>query len=54
MDVMARLYTMGNVGKYIERMKNNKDVPCQFVWWQYDQLEANLKKPTIDSHLGHH
>jgi hypothetical protein len=22
-------------------MNNNKDVPCQFIWWRYDQLEVD-------------
>jgi hypothetical protein len=37
-DVMTRYIPWANVGEYIQRMKNNKDVPCQFIWWQYDQL----------------
>jgi hypothetical protein len=52
-DVMASYIPWANVGEYIERMNNNKDVPCQFIWWRYDQPKASLKNPTIDSHLGH-
>jgi hypothetical protein len=37
-DVMARYIPWANVREYIERMKKNKDVPCQFIWWRYDQL----------------
>jgi hypothetical protein len=40
-DVMASYIPWVNVGKYIERMNNNKDVPCQFIWWRYDQLEVD-------------
>jgi hypothetical protein len=39
-DVMASYIPWANVGKYIERMKNSIDVPCQFIWWRYDQLEV--------------
>jgi len=54
MDVMASYIPWANVGEYIERMKTNKNVHYQFVWRQYDQPKANLKRPTIDNHLGHH
>jgi len=33
MDVMASYIPWVNVGEDIERMKNNKVVPCQFIWW---------------------
>jgi hypothetical protein len=31
-DVMASYIPWVNVGEYIERMKNNKDGPGQFIW----------------------
>ncbi len=53
-DVMASYIPWANMREYIERMKINKDTPCQFIRCKYDQLEIDLKRPTIDSHLGHH
>ncbi len=53
MDAMASYIPWANVGEYIKRIKNNKDAPCQFIQWHYDQPQ-DLKRPTIDSHIGHH
>lgn len=47
------LHTMANVGEYIERIKNNKEAPCHFIQWHYDQPQI-LKKASIESHIGHH
>jgi hypothetical protein len=53
MDVMTCYVPWANVGEYIERIKNNKEAPCQSKRWHYDQPQ-NLKKARIDSHIGHH
>jgi hypothetical protein len=52
MDVMACYIPWANVGEYIERIKNNKEAPCQFIGWHYDQPQ-NLEKAAFDSHIGH-
>jgi hypothetical protein len=54
MDVMASYIPWANMRKYIERMKTNKYIPCQFIWCQYDQPKVNLKRRTINNHLGYH
>jgi len=53
MDVVAYYIPWANVGEYIERIKNNKEAPCHFIQWHYDQPQI-LKKASIDSHIGHH
>jgi hypothetical protein len=35
-DVVVDYIPRASVGEYIERIKNNKDAPCQFIQWHYD------------------